>query len=685
MSRAPIRIPAATSMAVSLVATLLGVAIAALSPDATLAGEEHSLTGLQVLGGEGWHADDRFVVEWNRPPSQSGRVHYAIRTADGEPIPGYEEQTTDKSVVADQQVPATPGVYLFEAWLPKSAPARVQLRFDDGLPPPVIVGAPAWLAAGEDLHVHLSRPGAPLPISGLSGYAVTLDADPDGRPCALMARCRADELILDGDPTEFSHTFPSPPEGVSFVHAVAVSGSGMASNPVATARIAIDGTPPAVRLEGAPSGWATAAMRVTALATDPLSGMAPDGAAGPITALAIDEGVPLVVPGAVASATVKGEGVHTVHYYGRDAVGNSGDGSLPFTGPGAATVRIDESGPTVRFAAPDPTDPERIAATVVDRLSGPDPDRGAIGVRRVGSSSPFRPLPTAVAAGHLVARWDSDDDPLGEYEFRATGFDVAGNAATSSLGAAGSRFVLRNPVKRVTQLAFGFGAERLVFQRCRRTAGARRCRRTVVSSFARRPAGRTVPCCHGALVGGRLVDAAGEPLAGQTVAVVETFPQGARNRLRRTDVTTGPDGRFSTRLAPGASREVTAEFPGTRLLTRALGRPLRLRVRTGVRLRVSTAHVEVGGTPVVFSGRISHPEASLPTTGLPVELEFRLPGMPWTEFRTVQSDAAGNFRYPYTFSDDDSAGVRFLFRAFVPATGGWPFAPTTSRPLAVTG
>jgi RNA polymerase sigma factor (sigma-70 family) len=38
-----------------------------------------------------------------------------------------------------------------------------------------------------------------------------------------------------------------------------------------------------------------------------------------------------------------------------------------------------------------------------------------------------------------------------------------------------------------------------------------------------------------------------------------------------------------------------------------------------------------------------------------------------------------------TLHDDDSAGVRFLFRAFVPATGDWPFAPATSRPIAVTG
>jgi 5-hydroxyisourate hydrolase-like protein (transthyretin family) len=104
-----------------------------------------------------------------------------------------------------------------------------------------------------------------------------------------------------------------------------------------------------------------------------------------------------------------------------------------------------------------------------------------------------------------------------------------------------------------------------------------------------------------------------------------------------------------------------------------------------VRLRVSTTRVRVGGAPVVFRGRIVHPEARVPATGLPVELEFRLPGTSWAEFRTLQTDAAGRFSYPYSFSDDDSSGVRFLFRALVPATGDWAFAPATSRPLAVTG
>ncbi|HWH19666.1 MAG TPA: carboxypeptidase regulatory-like domain-containing protein, partial [Solirubrobacterales bacterium] len=390
-------------------------------------------------------------------------------------------------------------------------------------------------------------------------------------------------------------------------------------------------------------------------------------------------------PGSAASATVSGDGTHRLDFYGRDAVGNSGDGSLPFAHPGTATVRIDESGPSVRFAVPDPADPERIEAAVADPLSGPDPDRGSIEVRRVGSSARFQALPTEAHRGRLVARWPSDDYPRGAYEFRATGYDAVGNATTSTLGESGGQFVLQDPVKRQARLAFGFGADSLVFQRCSRADGGRTCHREVVRSFAQRPAARTLPCCHGAVVGGRLVDAGGEPLAGETVEVVESFEPGALNGSRRTALTTDADGRFTTRLAPGPSRAVTAEFAGTRRLTRVGGRQLRLRVRAAVHLRVSTAHVEVGGAPVVFSGRIDHPEAPLPAAGLPVELEFRLPGMPWTEFRTVQSDALGRFRYPYSFSDDDSAGVRFLFRASVPATGGWPFAAATSRPLAVTG
>jgi hypothetical protein len=670
-------------------AILAGIALLLLAAGAPVAVGSGSLvlTGLREPDGGIWRARNPFYVAWD-PLSQgkSEVVHYAVRGPNREALgPSFEDSDPDFWNGATVAVPPTPGVYWFEAWVAHGnnvgEPRSIPLHFDDARPAPISIDAPAWVAAGTSFAVHLSHPAAP-PISGVDGYALTLDGAADGSPCALADRCAAAEVDLPNGIDDDATRLAAPPEGRYYLHASAVSGSGMRS-PTATLAIGVDGTAPETRLVGAPGGWADGPVALTAVAADPLSGMAAAGPSGPVTAIGVDGAAPRLTPGAVASAAVSGEGTHRVTYWARDAVGNAGDGSGPFAAPAAATVRIDETDPTVRFAAGDPTDPERLEAVVADALSGPDAARGEIALRPLGGRGRFQPLPTSVSRGRLIARWDSDDYPRGEYEFRATGFDAAGNSATNL--DAGAPLVLRNPVKRVARLAFGFGGKALVYQRCARADGGRRCHRAVVRSFAKRPGTRTIPCCHGAVVGGRLVDAGGAPLAGQTVDVVETFPGGALLKTRATPVVTDGEGWFRDRLAPGPSRAVAVEFPGTRRLTRAVGRSLRLRVRAAVRLRVSTVRAHVGGAPVVFSGRILHPETRIPGRGLPVQLEFRLPGVPWTEFRTLQTGSAGRFAYPYSFTDDDSAGVRFLFRAFVPAAGGWPFAPATSLPLAVTG
>jgi hypothetical protein len=59
--------------------------------------------------------------------------------------------------------------------------------------------------------------------------------------------------------------------------------------------------------------------------------------------------------------------------------------------------------------------------------------------------------------------------------------------------------------------------------------------------------------------------------------------------------------------------------------------------------------------------------------------------MPWAEFRTVKTDRRGRFSYAYRFSDDDSRGVRFQFRAYAPAQSDWPYEPGSSGPVAVLG
>jgi hypothetical protein len=677
--RPPARLLAALALLAAIVAT----------PSPAAGSDGVNLTGLRVDDAVVWHANTLFSVVWDaNPVGYPTLAKYSVWSPDGQMLStGSDPEVWNGAKV---NVPPVPGIYRFDAWTSSringavGPTASVPLYFDNARPAPISIAGPSWVAPGTPLPIHLSHPAAPLPISGIHGYAVSIDQAAGGSPCSLPDRCATGEIDLPAGIDDDSVTLAAPPEGVSYVHAGPVSGSGMRST-TATLAIGVDGTPPQVRLEGAPSGWAAGPVRLTAIATDPLSGMAPAGQGGPTTAIGVDGAPVSLTPGATANATVSGQGVHRVAYWARDAVGNASDGSLPFAQPGTATVRIDETDPVVRFAAGDPTDPERIEATVADAHSGPDPARGSIALRRVGDTGRFQPLPTEVQGGRLVARWNSDDFPDGAYEFRATGFDTAGNS-TTNLAAGGAPLTLRNPVKRVARLAFGFGGARgLVFPRCARSEGARRCHRAVVHSFARRPATRAVPCCHGAVVGGRLADVAGQPLAGQTVEVVEAFAGGARQKTRSTSVTTDADGYFDARLAPGPSRSVSVEFDGTRRLTHTAGRSLQLRVRAAVHLRVSTSRVRVGGAPVVFSGQIVHPETRIPARGLPVELEFRLPGTAWAEFRTVQSDAYGRFAYPYSFSDDDSAGIRFLFRAFVPATGDWPFAPATSRPLAVTG
>ncbi len=684
-------------VALVLLAAALPMLGAAGLPGRAAASDGRLLTGLRLIGGNVVHADNSFRITWdqNPPPAlPGGGVRYIVRGPAGEPLPGFPVQLAEYPLDSvTVSVWPVPGVYIFEAWdwagplAPgeRGPSAFLWLSFDDARPPAVSVSAPSWVAAGAPVPIHVSHPAAPLPISGIAGYAVSVDSSAGGSPCARDDRCAPGELDLAGGIDDDSLSLPSPPEGVNYVHAVAVTRSGMSSTATATVPIGVDGSPPRVRLEGMPAGWASGPVRLTARAGDQLSGMAAAGPGGAATAIEVDGSPPLLAPGATASTTVAGEGVHRVAYWGRDAVGNAGDGSLAFSRPATAAVRIDETPPTVRFAAHDPGDPERIEAGVEDALSGPAAEGGRIELRPAGGSGRFRPLPTEARDGKLLARWNSDDFPHGDYEFRAVGFDAAGNSATSRRTADGDALVLHDPVKREARLAFGFGADRLVYQRCSRSHGSRRCHRKVIRSFAKRPRSRVVPCCHGAVVGGRLLDAEGAPLAGQSVDVIESFVAGARTAIRHTIVTTNPGGTFRALLSPGPSREVSARFGGTRLLTRAAGRVLRLRVRAAVRMHVSTPRARVGGAPVVFKGRVLHPEAQIPPTGLPVELEFRLPGMAWAEFRTLRSDAAGRFRYPYRFSDDDSAGVRFLFRAFVPATGDWAFAPATSRPRAVTG
>jgi hypothetical protein len=600
-----------------------------------------------------WQADREFAIDPAQLPGFSTRTavgRYQLFDERGEPV-GEMLDRPPTNLFTWFQVPPVPGFYKLEGWIVDAEGKELgrgstNLAFDDVPPSPPDPQAPGrWLLGDEAAVLSIGHPTAPLPLSGLRGYAISLDRGSGGRPCADPSLCTVAETNLSGGIGDDSLSFGRLPEGITYARVVAVSGAGVAS-PLRSAMFRVDATPPRISLLGAPGGWGNGPVRVTALAQDALSGMAATGPSGPVTAISVDGGAPAVAPGDLVTSWVGGSGTHTIAPFARDAAGNQSGGVGGAAAP-ETVIHIDEDPPRVSFAAAqDPAEPERIEATVADSLSGPSPGKGSIAVRLAGTRARFEDLPTKVAAGRLVAHWDSDSYPPGKYEFLATGFDVAGNAAAGTDRARGGRMVLINPLKTEVSLTGGLSDGR----------------------FA-----------------GRLRRVGGASVAGQQVAVVETFAVGADPQRRVTYRRTDGGGAFSLRLQPGPSRDVTAFFAGTPTLTKASGDSAYLGVPTGIRLHTSGSRARIGGKPIVFRGAVRALGAKSAVQGLPVELQFRYPGAGWSGFRTVEADRHGRFRYAYRFSDNDSRGIRFQFRAHVKGREGWPYEPGSSRPVTVTG
>ncbi len=689
------------SRVLSIVLGSLAAAALALSASAAGAGpdssQQYRIENLSVAGGsDSWRSENLFQLSWSPLPAAEfgtiDSVDYLVRDSDGNALRGPITSGRPVTQLPQVQIPpdpdlgrARPGRYTVEVWIEGqsgSGPhASTTLRFDDSRPAPARALSPAgWIRAGAEATVEIEPP-AELPASGIRGYAVALDHGSGALPCAGPDSCSEAEIDLLSGAGHSSVSLGALAEGTNVAVVVAVSGSGLRSTLASRTALHVDGREPIVAIGGAPRGWSDRSLALTATATDSESGVAAAGPAGAQTSISVDGGVPTVAAGGSVTAMVWGDGVHRVAFYGRDAVGNSGEGR-----PAWATVKIDKTPPVVAFAgSQQAAEPERIEAGVSDSLSGASPDEGSIAIRPAGSTAPFEPLPTRVSAGRLTAFWDSDSYPVGSYEFRATGYDAAGNSARSDRRSTGARMVLANPVKGTTGIEFGFGGRQMVWHHCRRGRKGVRCRREVISAFERRPATRSVPYGRAVPVAGRLLAASGSPLAGQPVELTESFAPGARAERRTTTVKTNADGAYLARLAAGPSRSIRVSFAGTGLLTRSAGRTLQLGVRTAIHFRASSAGAAIGGRPVVFSGKVAHGEAEISAAGRPVELQFRVPGAEWSEFRTVQTDPRGRFRYPYAFSDDDSRGVRFEFRAYAPAQPGWPYEPGASRPVVVTG
>jgi hypothetical protein len=391
-----------------------------------------------------------------------------------------------------------------------------------------------------------------------------------------------------------------------------------------------------------------------------------------------DTGVQLA-PGrdiaALPDRTLPRPGVYVLHLWLRDEAGNSDPATAI-----DATMRLDDVPPGVAFEAdPDPTGselPDTISAKVFDEHSGPA--KGQIEYRRLNGQS-WLALPTTFEAGagagqaRLVAAMPGSLEP-GTYVFRATAVDGAGNSTSTTRRADGTEMALRKtppPVgpsrQAVADVSRSPEKTRLFAHlRWRKRSGSE----------------VTVPFGAGASLSGRLLNADGAGLAGDTLRVVSRPSHGALGGVRVETVRTGEHGGFALALPAGPSRRITVVFRGDDSLTAARRPALALRVRGALTLAAAPRSLRTGQT-VHLWGRVRARGAPLPRRGKLVAIQYyESESRIWRPVLVTRSDHSGRFRARYRFRYVVGA-ARIRLRAVALAEERWPYAPGASRPVTV--
>jgi hypothetical protein len=175
---------------------------------------------------------------------------------------------------------------------------------------------------------------------------------------------------------------------------------------------------------------------------------------------------------------------------------------------------------------------------------------------------------------------------------------------------------------------------------------------------------------------GRLLDKAGNPVAGASVAVYQQVPEEAEAQV--ATLTTGAEGGFAYEVAAESSRRLRFVYPGTATTLPAEG-SAELLVHGTSTLKVKPAHVLNGGS-VTFTGEVEG--RPLPSKGKLVELQVRL-SHEWSTFRTTRTGPEGGWSIEYPFRR--TCGTeRYRFRARLPGEAGWPLEPGHSPVVTVT-
>lgn len=621
---------------------------------------------LRSVQGSDWRPLSRYDLRWQNSATDGmsavTRAIYRIETGSGLPIQGPTSVWGTSLTSMGIDLPE-PGEYKVHVSLADSAgntspEGSLVLRYDN-ISPGEAAPAPAggWLGLDEFPYTQQIERGLTAGPSGIRGYAYGIGSSES--PVCVAAICTDGELDLRGGPDKRSVPIDNLPEGVQWFTSAAVSGSMLPSVRTRSTRLMVDKGDPSTVISGVPSDWVNDPVELSVQASDEMSGMTanPDYDDGsPFTAISVDGAEVAKVAGARATTSVRSEGVHRVTHWARDLAGNSGDGHLSpldnrHTAPGVATVKIDLTPPRVVFEDTRSSDqPELIRARFSDPLSGLD--EAEIEYHLVDGSTPWMRMPTAVEGDQLSAVFPSDRLDDGNYEFRATAADKAGNRSINVQREGGGEMTLNNPVKVGTRLhARLLGGNQ--YHQIRRSGA-------------------------GAIAVGKLMTTIGTPVAGEEVTLMETFDRGARVAQRTLTIRTDAQGAFRVKLRAGPSRLISAEYPGDDRRTHAQSGLLRISATTSVALAI-TPTVTRNGRAVNMTGKVTGRQARVPARGKMIEIQYFDPSRKlWRPVEILHTSGSGRFHYSYRFRTISSA-QQIIFRALAPAESGWPFLPAASR------
>jgi hypothetical protein len=179
----------------------------------------------------------------------------------------------------------------------------------------------------------------------------------------------------------------------------------------------------------------------------------------------------------------------------------------------------------------------------------------------------------------------------------------------------------------------------------------------------------TVPFGRRGSIKGRLTTAAGAPIAGATLQVLDRELRTGTHYRQRLELTTDADGRFSVLPGKGAARAIRFEYRSRRLLAQPdVAKRVELRVQASSTLSIAPRRVRPGGR-IRISGRLRG--LPLPRSGKIIELQA-FEGGRWRDFRTTRARRSGRFATSYRFQRA-GRGASFLIRARIRREDAYPY------------